>query len=57
MLNGRAFNQLGVLATQSRNFLDVLFYYVLALSTKHPFEPTRESLELICQQIYQIVSF
>uniref|UniRef100_A0A915ER13 DNA/RNA-binding domain-containing protein n=1 Tax=Ditylenchus dipsaci TaxID=166011 RepID=A0A915ER13_9BILA len=53
--NGRSFNQLAVLAVQSRNYLDLVFHYVQALATKYSFESSRESLELVFNDIRNMV--
>uniref|UniRef100_A0A915M9T6 glycogenin glucosyltransferase n=1 Tax=Meloidogyne javanica TaxID=6303 RepID=A0A915M9T6_MELJA len=45
-LNGHPFNQLAVIACYEKKWVDVLFYYIRALSVLLPFKSARESLEL-----------
>uniref|UniRef100_A0A915MRR9 Uncharacterized protein n=1 Tax=Meloidogyne javanica TaxID=6303 RepID=A0A915MRR9_MELJA len=52
-LNGHPFNQLAVVACYEKKWVDVLFYYIRALSVLLPFKSARESLELALNSLRQ----
>nr|CAD2190832.1 unnamed protein product [Meloidogyne enterolobii] len=52
-LNGHPFNQLAVIACYEKKWVDVLFYYIRALSVLLPFKSARESLELALNSLRQ----
>lgn len=52
-LNGHPFNQLAVVACYEKKWVDVLFYYIRALSVLLPFKSARESLVLALDSLKQ----
>ncbi|KAL3078956.1 hypothetical protein niasHS_014738 [Heterodera schachtii] len=47
LLNGHPFNQLAVIAFYEKTPVEMLFWYVRALSVRVPFEPARDSIETV----------
>ncbi|XP_071945196.1 telomerase-binding protein EST1A-like [Antedon mediterranea] len=55
--NGRPYNQLALLALNTRRKLDAVYYYIRSLEASNPFESARESLNTLFEEVRRKVAF